>query len=185
MEIIGLAPNNHKNQRTTMINNSLNHSATITVVALCSSITILGMNTPTRADAPPRIDNVGQQSIGPSIKFGNGQTAIGIDSKFEIGDNISARPFIYFPSGSTNFGSTLTYDFNFRNNASTMQITPFLGGSVDINNGGGSSITTLGLTGGADFDITDNIRLKAALNVPLSTDAGQTSSVVFGAGYRF
>jgi hypothetical protein len=165
--------------------NTLSYSAKTTVVALCSFVAILGMNEPARADAPPSVDVVGQNSIGPSIKFGNNQTAIGVDSKFGIGDNLSARPFIYFPNGSTNFGSALTYDFKFRNHTNTMQITPFVGGSLDINNGGGSSFTTIGVTGGADFDITDTIRLKAALNVPLSTGAGQTSSVVLGAGYRF
>jgi hypothetical protein len=167
-----------------MINKQLKHPAA-NLAALCSFIAVFSINASAKADVPPSIDVVGQNSIGPSVRFGNSQTAIGIDSKFGVGDNLSARPFIYFPSGSTNFGSSLTYDFKSRNRTSTMQITPFVGGSVDVSNGGGSSYTTIGVTGGADFDITDNIRLKAALNVPLSTDAGQTSSVVVGAGFRF
>jgi hypothetical protein len=167
-----------------MIKKPLKHRAA-KIAALCSCLAVFSINASAKADAPPSIDVVGQNAIGPSVRFGNGQTAIGVDSQFGIGDNLSARPFIYFPNGSTNFGSALTYDFKSRNRLSTMQITPFVGGSVDINNGGGSSYTTIGVTGGADFDITDNIRLKAALNVPLSTGAGQTSSVVVGAGFRF
>jgi hypothetical protein len=154
------------------------HRSAITLTVIASSIAAISIGAPARAD-------MGQNSIGPSIKFGNGQTAVGIDSKFGVGDNISARPFIYFPSSGTNFGSALTYDFNLKNTANNMQFTPFLGGTIDFNNGGGSSVTTVGVTGGADFDVTDAIRLKAALNVPLSTDAGQTTSVVLGAGYRF
>jgi opacity protein-like surface antigen len=175
---------NPKNQRKTMKKRQLRHRAT-KIAALCSCIAVFSSNASARADAPPSIDAVGQNAIGPSVKFGNSQTAIGVDSQFRIDDNISVRPFIYFPNGSTNFGSALTYDFKARNHTNRMQITPFVGGSVDISNGGGSSFTTIGVTGGADFDITDNIRLKAGLNVPLSTGAGQTSSVVIGAGYRF
>jgi hypothetical protein len=176
---IGLEP---ITQRTTMINQLAkllrDRRTVMTLAIFCSSVAAVSMGAPARAD-------MGQNSIGPSIKFGNGQTAVGIDSKFGVADNISARPYIYFPSGGTNFGSALTYDFNLKNTASNMQIKPFLGGTVDFTNGSGINYTTVGLTGGADFDVTDAIRLKAALNVPLSNDSGQTTAVVLGAGYRF
>jgi opacity protein-like surface antigen len=151
----------------------------ITALAvLCSSLATLGMSKPASAQ-------FGQSSIGPSLEFGNGQSAIGIDSKFGVSDNLSLRPFIYFPSGRTDFGTALTYDFQLRNSASDLRITPFVGGSLDFNTGSGNSITTVGLVGGADLDLTDSIRLKAAVIVPLTTDRGQTTTVTIGAGYRF
>jgi hypothetical protein len=150
----------------------------ITLAFLSSSVATVGMSKPANAQ-------FAQSSIGPSLEFGNGQTVFGIDSKFGIRDNLSLRPFIYFPSGGTNFGTALTYDFNLRNNTNTLQITPFVGGSVDFNTGNGNSITTVGLVGGADLDLTDSIRLKGAIIVPLSNDRGQTTTVTVGAGFRF
>jgi hypothetical protein len=152
-----------------------NRLSVIALAMFCSSVAAISIVAPARADT----------SIGPSIKFGNGRTTVGIDSKFGINSNISVRPFVYFPSGGTNYGSALTYDFNLNNTAGNSRFTPFLGGTVDWNNSGGRNVTTWGLTGGADFNVTDAISLKAALNVPLSTNAGQTTSVVLGAGFRF
>jgi hypothetical protein len=142
------------------------------------SLATLGMSKPASAQ-------FGQSSIGPSLEFGNGQSAIGIDSKFGVSDNLSLRPFIYFPSGRTDFGTALTYDFQLKNSASDLRITPFVGGSLAFNTGSGNSITTVGLVGGADLDLTDSIRLKGAVIVPLTTDRGQTTTVTIGAGYRF
>ncbi len=150
----------------------------ITAVRICASVTGLAMCAPAQAQLV-------QNSVGPSLSIGGGQTNIGIDSKFGISDNISLRPFIYFPSGGTDFGTALTYDFKLPNTDSKIQITPFIGGSVDLNSSNGNSITTIGLVGGADFDITDSVRLKAAIIVPLSTDSGQTTAVTLGVGFRF
>ncbi len=150
----------------------------IALALLCSSVATLAMSKPANAQ-------FGQSSIGPSLEFGGGQTVFGIDSKFGISDNLSLRPFIYFPSGGTDFGTALTYDFNLRNSDNNLRITPFLGGSVAINTGNSNSVTTVGLVGGADLDLTDSIRLKGAVIVPLSTDRGQTTTVTLGAGFRF
>jgi hypothetical protein len=145
---------------------------------LCSSVATLGMSKPANAQ-------FAQSSIGPSVEFGNGQTVIGIDSKFGISDNLSLRPFVYFPNGGTDFGTALTYDLPLRNNANSLQITPFVGGSVNFNTSSGNSLTTFGLVGGADLDLTDSIRLKGAVIVPVSNDQGQSTTVTVGAGYRF
>jgi hypothetical protein len=150
----------------------------VALVMLCSSVVALGMSAPAKAE-------MGKNTIGPSLGIGNGQTAIGVDSKFGVSDSLSLRPFIYFPSGGTLFGSGLTYDFNLTNTGNKVQITPFVGGIVAIgsaNNGGGSS-TTVGFTGGADFDVTDSVQLKAALNVPLTSNSN--TLVTLGAGFRF
>jgi hypothetical protein len=109
----------------------------------------------------------------------------GIDSKLGISNNLSLRPFIYFPSGGTNFGTALTYDLPLKNSANSFQITPFVGGSVNFNTGNGNSLTTFGLVGGADLDLTDSIRLKGAVNVPLSNNQDQTTTVTVGTGFRF
>jgi hypothetical protein len=150
----------------------------IAVAFLCSSVATLGMSKPANAQ-------FAQSSIGPSVEFGNGQTVIGIDSKFGISNNLSLRPFVYFPNGGTDFGTALTYDLPLRNNANSLQITPFVGGSVNFNTGSGNSLTTFGLVGGADLDLTDSLRLKGAVIVPVSNDQGQSTTVTVGAGYRF
>jgi hypothetical protein len=150
----------------------------ISLVRIGSLIATLGLCAPARAD-------VGQSSIGPSVQIGGGQTNLGIDSRFGVSDNLSVRPFVYFPSNGTDFGTALTYDFHLVNTANNLQITPFVGGAVDINNNNGNSITTASLVGGADLDVSDSVRLKAALVVPLNTDSGQTSALTLGAGLRF
>ena len=149
----------------------------VALVVLCSSVTGVGIITPAQAQ-------MGRSTIGPSLAIGGGQTSVGIDSKFGVSDNVSVRPFVYFPSGGTFFGSALTYDFNLTNTGSRVQITPFLGGAVSIGTGGINNSTTVGLVGGADFDVTDTIQLKAALNVPITSNNSSTT-VNLGAGFRF
>jgi hypothetical protein len=148
----------------------------VALVMLCSSVVALGMSAPARAE-------MGKNTIGPSLKIGGGSTTIGIDSKFSVSDNLSLRPFVYFPSGGTQFGSGLTYDFNLTNTGNKVQITPFIGGAVNIGTGGGSNNTVVSFVGGADFDVTDSVQLKAALDVPFSS--GSNTSVVLGAGFKF
>jgi hypothetical protein len=151
---------------------------TVALVMLCSSVVALGMSAPARAE-------MGKSSIGPSLQIGSGQTSIGIDSRFGISDNLSLRPFVYFPSNNTVFGSSLTYDFD-GSRDSKVQITPYIGGGVSIGsaNNGAPSTTTVYFTGGADFGVTDNVDLKAALDVPLSSN-GSSTNVRLGAGFRF
>jgi hypothetical protein len=163
----------------------------IAFVTLVSSIVTVGLSSPASAQVeppnpiPPSPPQVRQSSIGPSILFGNGQTAIGVDSKFSVSDNLSLRPFIYFPSNGTDFGTALTYDIPLRNNDSSLVITPFVGGSVDYNSGNNTNVTTFSLVGGADVDLSDSLRLKGSLIVPLSTDRGQGTGISVGAGFRF
>jgi hypothetical protein len=91
------------------------------LAALCSSVVTLAAVAPARAD-------VGQNAIRPSVSISGGQTSVGIDSKFGISDNLSVRPFIYFPSGGNDIGSALTYDFHPTGTGDGLQITPFLVG---------------------------------------------------------
>ena len=150
----------------------------IALALLCSSLATFGISKP--ASAQPS-----QMSIGPSVEFGNG-TAFGVDSKFGISNNLSLRPFVYFPNSGTKFGTALTYDLTLSNNANTLQLTPFVGGSVDFNTGNGNNNTTsFGLVGGVDLDLTDSLRLKGAINVPLNNGQNRDTTFTVGAGFRF
>jgi hypothetical protein len=151
----------------------------VALVMLCSSVVALGMSAPARAEM-----GRSNSSIGPSIGIGNGTTSIGIDARFGVSENLSVRPAIYFPSGGTIFGGSLTYDFDV-SRGNKVQITPYVGGGVLVgtaNNGGGSA-TSAYFTGGADFGVTDSVDLKAALIVPFSS--GSTTLVTLGAGFKF
>ncbi len=145
----------------------------LTLVRLGSLVAVLEMSAPAQAD-------MSRNSIGPSLMSSGTGASIGIDAKFGISDNLSVRPFVYFPSGGTNIGSALTYDFNFKTRDG-LSILPFLGGFVAAN----SSSTALGLLGGADFPISDSFGLKAALHVPLNNGSSQNAGVNIGAGFRF
>jgi hypothetical protein len=149
-----------------------------TLVRLGILVGSLGIYAPVRAQ-------LAQNSIGPSLAIGSGQVNFGIDSKFGVRDNFSLRPFVYFPSGSTDFGAALTYDFKLPSSNNSLQITPFAGASVDLNTGNGNSITSFALVGGADFDLTDSVRLKAAAAIPLTSNSGQATALTLGAGLRF
>lgn len=148
------------------------------LLMICSSTIALGMSTPVRAE-------MSKNTVGPTLLIGNGTTSIGVDARFIVSDNLSARPFVLFPSGGTLFGSSLTYDFESRN-VSKFKMTPYLGGGISIGaaNSGGSSSTNVFFTGGADFGLSDSIDLKAALDIPL-TSSNASTNVRLGAGFRF
>ena len=149
----------------------------VALVMLCSSVATLAMSASAQA-------GTGSSSIGPSLSIGNGNTAIGVDARFGISDNISVRPAVYFPEGRTVFGAALTYDFDV-SRSSKLQLTPFLGGGLAITSGNaGGSRTDTFFTGGADFGVSDSVELKAALVVPLSSN-NATTSVNIGAGFKF
>ncbi len=137
-------------------------------------------------NVPPPLakPEVGKNTIGPSISLGRG-AAIGVDSRFGISENLSLRPFIYFGNGGTDFGTALTYDINLRTTNSSNKITPFIGGAVDIATGNNTSVTTASLVAGAEYELTETIQLKGAINVPLSSGQGQSANVTIGAGFRF
>ncbi len=150
----------------------------LVAAVICSSVAVISTSTSAQAQ-------LGKNTIGPSVLFGSGNSAVGIDSKFGIADNISIRPSVYFPNGGTIFGAGLTYDFDLKG-GNANKITPFAGGLLFISsaNNGGASRTDVGITGGADFDVSESIQLKGAITVPISSN---NSSTLFGisAGFRF
>jgi opacity protein-like surface antigen len=135
------------------------------------------------AQAPALAGGIGHNTIGPSVRLGNGNTIFSIDGKFGVADNISLRPYVAFPSGGTNFGTSLTYDFDLRQSATP--ITPFIGAGVDIgtNNNGGASVTTGFAQVGADFNINEQFALLGAVNIPFNSNS--STNVTLGAGLRF
>jgi hypothetical protein len=143
-------------------------------------------NSNPNTSAPPPLakPEIGKNTIGPSISLGGG-AAIGVDSRFGISENLSLRPFIYFGNGGTNFGTALTYDINLRTANGGNKFTPFIGGAVDIATGNNTSVTTASLVVGTEYELTDSIQLKAAINVPLTNSQGQSTDVTIGAGFRF
>jgi hypothetical protein len=132
--------------------------------------------------APAQAGGVGTNSIGPFVSFGGGSSSIGVDGKFGIADHISIRPFVEFPSGGTNYGASLTYDFDLRDVPN--QFTPYLGvGFAASSINGGGSVSTGYATAGLEFPISRPIELKASVDVPFSS--GFTTSVNVGASFRF
>jgi hypothetical protein len=146
-----------------------------TLAILCASATIIGVMQPANAQ-------LGKSVVGPSVAFGSGATVFGIDSKFGVAESISVRPAVYFGSGNTLFGSAVTYDFNLPSTGAN-KITPFVGGSLFFGSNSGSS-SVFSFLGGADFDVSDTIQLKGAVNVPISSN-NSNAFVTIGAGFKF
>jgi hypothetical protein len=147
----------------------------LVLAASCVAAAIVGVVSPANAQT-------GQSVVGPSVLFGSGSTGVGVDSKFGVADSISVRPAVYFGSGSSLFGSAVTYDFNLSSSGGT-KITPFVGGSLFFGSNSGSN-SLFSILGGADFDVSDSIQLKGAVNIPISS-SGSSTFVTIGAGFRF
>jgi opacity protein-like surface antigen len=125
---------------------------------------------------------IGNNYIAPSVTFGGGQSAFGIDSKLGIADNISLRPYVLFPSGGTEFGTSLTYDFDLRQAA--LPITPFIGLGLGFETGNQNTTTNGFAQVGADFNVTESFALLGSVAIPFSSN-GSSTSVTLGAGLRF
>ena len=150
----------------------------VAFLMLCSSVLAVGISVPARSQ-------VVKNTVGPALLIGNGTTSIGVDARFGVSDTLAARPFIFFPSGGTLFGSSLTYEFE-PSRLSKFLMNPYVGGGIAIGaaSNGGSSSTIVFFTGGADFELNENIDLKASLNIPLTSNNSSTD-VRLGAGFRF
>jgi hypothetical protein len=145
--------------------------------AILASLVAAITQTPTAAMA----GGIGNNYVGPVVTFGGGQSVFGIGSKLGISDNISLRPFVTFPSGPTQLGTSLTYDWDLRQSATP--ITPFVGVGAAFQTGGNS--TTVGYAQvGADFNVSDSVALLGSVQIPFNSNNSSTS-VSLGAGLRF
>jgi hypothetical protein len=131
--------------------------------------------------ARPAQAQLGQNNVGASINFGNGETALGFDARFGIADSLSIRPNIYFPASATIFGAAVTYDFPAVD--TERRLTPFIGLGGRFNSGGNNT-STIYATAGADYSLDSSFILKGNLSVPFSNN-GATTTVGIGAGIRF
>jgi opacity protein-like surface antigen len=136
----------------------------------------------TQAPNPALAGGIGNNYVAPAVTFGGGQSVFGINSKLGVSDNISLRPYILFPSGGTQFGTSLTYDWDLRQ--SPLPITPFIGVGVGFQTGSGNTATNGFAQVGADFNINSSFALLGAVAIPFSSNNANTS-VTLGAGFRF
>lgn len=142
---------------------------------MLSSVIVIGISSSAQAQS--------KNTIGPSVLFNGGNTFLGVDSKFGITNNFSFRPVVYFGNGATLFGADLTYDFPLSNYS---KLTPFIGAGAAIAFANGGNSTVAAIVGGADFDISENIQLKAALSIPVASSNSSTDTFVqLGAGFKF
>lgn len=123
----------------------------------------------------------GENYVGPALNFGNGQTTVGVNSKFGVSDNLSIRPFLSFPSQGTEFGASVTYDFDL--SRSQTDIKPFAGAGINFSSGSGVSDSTVFLQAGADFNISREFSINGSLNVPLRTN--NSTYLSLGGALRF
>ena len=124
---------------------------------------------------------IGNNYVAPSVSFGGGSSVFGIDSKFGIADNVSLRPFVTFPSGGTEFGSSITYDFDLRQ--ASFPVTPFIGLGLGIETGNSNNTTTGFAQIGADLNVSDSVALLGSVAIPFNNNS--STSVTLGAGLRF
>ncbi len=124
---------------------------------------------------------IGNDYIAPSVTFGGGSSVFGIDSKFGIADNVSLRPFVAFPSGRTEFGSSITYDWDLPQ--ASLPITPFIGLGLGFETGNSNNTTTGFAQIGADLNVSDSVALLGSIAIPFNNNS--STSVTLGAGLRF
>ncbi|WP_310413336.1 hypothetical protein [Chamaesiphon sp. OTE_8_metabat_110] len=146
--------------------------------AILASLVAAITQSPTAAMA----GGIGNNYIGPAVTFGGGQSVFGIDSKLGIADNISLRPYVNFPSGGTQFGTSLTYDWDLRQ--SPTPITPFIGVGVGFQTGNSNTTTNGFAQVGADLNVSESFALLGSVAIPFSSNNANTS-VTIGANLRF
>jgi hypothetical protein len=130
---------------------------------------------------PALAGGLGNNYIAPSVTFGGGSSVFGIDSKFGISKNFSLRPFISFPSNGTEFGGSLTYDWDLPQAA--LPITPFIGVGIDLQTANETTTTNGFAQIGADFNVNSSLALLGSLAIPFN--GGGNTSFTLGAGFRF
>jgi hypothetical protein len=123
---------------------------------------------------------IGNNYIAPSVTFGNGASVFGIDSKIGVADNFSLRPFVKFPSGGTEYGSSLTYDWDLLQAA--LPITPFVGLGVDFKTANQTTATNGFAQVGVDVNVNSSFALLGAVAIPFN---GGNTTATLGAGLRF
>jgi hypothetical protein len=115
--------------------------------------------------------------IGPSVTFGDGQTAIGINAKMRLGDNFSFRPY-WIPS--VRYGASLTYDF--RSGQPGTGLAPFIGFGWGVNNEKNPNSSGF-VHAGLDANLSEKFTLFTGVTIP--TRADFNSSITVGTSLKF
>ena len=146
--------------------------------AILASLIAAITQSPTAAMA----GGIGNNYVGPAVTFGDGQSVFGINSKLGIADNFSLRPYILFPAGGTQLGTSLTYDLDLRQ--SPTPITPFVGLGVGFQTGNSNTTTNGFAQVGADLNVNESFALLGSVAIPFNSNNASTS-VTVGANLRF
>jgi hypothetical protein len=115
--------------------------------------------------------------IGPSVTFGDGQTAIGINAKMRLGDTFSLRPY-WIPS--VRYGASLTYDL--RSGQPDAGISPFVGFGWGVNNDKSPNSSGF-IHVGLDANLSEKFTLFTGVNIP--TNQNFNTSIVVGSSLKF
>ncbi|NJL85084.1 MAG: hypothetical protein HC886_02485 [Leptolyngbyaceae cyanobacterium SM1_1_3] len=116
--------------------------------------------------------------------LGDSDVGLGINSKFTLGEQFSARPAIHSDldfddDGVTRFMLPVTYDFNALDRDG--KLLPYVGGGVAFSTGndefGGL------VTAGADYRITERVVANGSVNLTINDDTDVNGFV--GLGYSF
>jgi hypothetical protein len=148
---------------------------------ISASLAISAAAAITQSPTAAMAGGIGNNYIAPGVTFGGGQTVFGIQSKLGIADNVSLRPFVTFPANDTQFGTSITYDWDLRQ--SSVPITPFVGVGIAFQTATPS--TTSGFAQvGADFNVNQSFSLLTSVAIPFNSNTASTSLNV-AAGLRF
>ncbi len=151
----------------------------LTALSISIALAATTLQAPSKAIA----GGIGNNYIAPSVTFGGGTTDFGVDSKIGIADHVSLRPYVVFPSGGAEFGSSLTYDWDLLQ--SPTSITPFIGLGLNVETGGNNNTTTGFAQLGADLNVNEQFALLGSVAIPFNSNNNNSTSVTLGAGLRF
>lgn len=110
-------------------------------------------------------------NFGPSVVSSNGSIQYGVQSKFGI-ENIRVRTAMYFGAGS-GFNGAFTYSLS----GQPTMFNPFIGGGIGyktIQQPGKIDTDAFAFygTGGVDLNLTDNLSISGAVNLPTDSTYG-------------
>jgi hypothetical protein len=149
---------------------------------ISASLAISAAAAITQSPTAAMAGGIGNNYIAPGVTFGGGQTVFGIQSKLGIADNVSLRPFVTFPANNTQFGTSITYDWDLRQ--SSVPITPFVGVGIAFQTASQNNTTAGFAQVGADFNVNESFSLLTSVAIPFNSNTASTS-VNVAAGLRF
>jgi hypothetical protein len=127
---------------------------------------------------PSHAQKIKSDYVGPTVIFGNGNSAIGAQAKFGVAESISVRPVLGFLNNGTLLGVAATYDFDVPAQSARVKFEPFAGLGVSVGSGNSTVYAQLG----TDVGVSENIIVTGDIKIPFS---GGGSLFGIGAGFKF